>query len=240
MISRSQPKVYISANATTGDEQGMRNQPTFFISTNSGGAAASRNMSGQVSMGPAFIHHHPPKSRVLGGNSATSPRVVVTQPNIKYTFKIIVSPNKPPAVSSGVVSPTFELTDLLNHPNHYVDTENIQHLTDPNLAHVDRISEGRKLSMGSDDAAYTQALLVHQKARMERLQRELEMQKKKLDKLKSKVNEMENNLTRRLLKRSNSISQIPSLEEMQQLRSCNRQLQIDIDCLTKEIDLFQA
>lgn len=30
------------------------------------------------------------------------------------------------------------------------------------------------------------------------------------------------------------------LEEMQQLRSCNRQLQIDIDCLTKEIDLFQA
>jgi TAK1-binding protein 2 len=27
---------------------------------------------------------------------------------------------------------------------------------------------------------------------------------------------------------------------MQQLRSCNRQLQIDIDCLTEEIDLFQA
>ncbi|XP_029418070.1 TGF-beta-activated kinase 1 and MAP3K7-binding protein 2 isoform X2 [Nannospalax galili] len=240
MISRSQPKVYISANATTGDEQGIRNQPTLFISTNSGASTASRNMSGQVSMGPAFIHHHPPKSRAIGSNSATSPRVVVTQPNTKYTFKITVSPNKPPAVSPGVVSPTFELTNLLNHPDHYVETENIQHLTDPALAHVDRISEARKLSMGSDDAAYTQALLVHQKARMERLQRELEMQKKKLDKLKSEVNEMENNLTRRRLKRSNSISQIPSLEEMQQLRSCNRQLQIDIDCLTKEIDLFQA
>lgn len=156
MISRSQPKVYISANATAGDEQGMRNQPTLFISTNSGPSAASRNMSGQVSMGPAFIHHHPPKSRVLGGNSATSPRVVVTQPNTKYTFKITVSPNKPPAVSPGVVSPTFELTNLLNHPDHYVETENIQHLTDPALAHVDRISEARKLSMGSDDAAYTQ------------------------------------------------------------------------------------
>ncbi|XP_042529568.1 TGF-beta-activated kinase 1 and MAP3K7-binding protein 2 [Dipodomys spectabilis] len=240
MISRSQPKVYISANATTGDEQGLRNQPTLFISTNSGASAASRNMSGQVSMGPAFIHHHPPKSRAIGSNSATSPRVVVTQPNTKYTFKITVSPNKPPAVSPGVVSPTFELTNLLNHPDHYVETETIQHLTDPSLAHVDRISEARKLSMGSDDAAYTQALLLHQKARMERLQRELEIQKKKLDKLKSEVNEMENNLTRRRLKRSNSISQIPSLEEMQQLRSCNRQLQIDIDCLTKEIDLFQA
>ncbi|MEE6515694.1 hypothetical protein FKM82_024665 [Ascaphus truei] len=75
---------------------------------------------------------------------------------------------------------------------------------------------------------------------MERLHRELEVQKKKLDKLKTEVNEMENNLTRRRLNRSNSVSQIPSLEEMQQLRSCNRQLQIDIDCLTKEIDLFQA
>lgn len=240
VMSRSQPKVYISANATTGDEQVIRNQPTLFISTNSGASAASRNMSGQVSMGPAFIHHHPPKSRAMGTNSATSPRVVVTQPNTKYTFKITVSPNKPPAVSPGVVSPTFELTNLLSHPDHYVEAETVQHLADPTLAHVDRISEARKLSMGSDDAAYTQALLVHQKARMERLQRELEIQKKKLDKLKSEVNEMENNLTRRRLKRSNSISQIPSLEEMQQLRSCNRQLQIDIDCLTKEIDLFQA
>ncbi|XP_028910258.1 TGF-beta-activated kinase 1 and MAP3K7-binding protein 2 isoform X1 [Ornithorhynchus anatinus] len=239
MISRSQPKVYISANATAGDEQVVRNQPTLFISTNPGASAATRNMSGQVSMGPAFIHHHPPKSRT-GGNPATSPRVVVTQPNTKYTFKITVSPNKPPAVSPGVVSPTFEPTNLLNLPDHYVESEGIQHLTDPVLAHVDRISEARKLSMGSDDAAYTQALLVHQKARMERLQRELEIQKKKLDKLKSEVNEMENNLTRRRLKRSNSISQIPSLEEMQQLRSSNRQLQIDIDCLTKEIDLFQA
>uniref|UniRef100_A0A2D4J7S1 TGF-beta-activated kinase 1 and MAP3K7-binding protein 2 n=3 Tax=Micrurus TaxID=8634 RepID=A0A2D4J7S1_MICLE len=241
IITRSQPKVYISANASSGDEQLVRNQPTLFISTNPGVTATSRNMSGQVSMGPAFIHHHPPKSRTIGNNaSTTSPRVVVTQPNTKYTFKITVSPNKPPAVSPGVVSPTFEPTNLLNLPEHFAETESIQHLNDPVLAHVDRINEARKLSMGSDDAAYTQALLVHQKARMERLQRELEIQKKKLDKLKSEVNEMENNLTRRRLKRSNSASQIPSLEEMQQLRSCNRQLQIDIDCLTKEIDLFQA
>uniref|UniRef100_A0A8D0EC99 TGF-beta-activated kinase 1 and MAP3K7-binding protein 2 n=1 Tax=Salvator merianae TaxID=96440 RepID=A0A8D0EC99_SALMN len=241
IITRSQPKVYISANTSTGDEQLVRNQPTLFISTNPGVSATSRNMSGQVSMGPAFIHHHPPRCRAVGNNAtATSPRVVVTQPNTKYTFKITVSPNKPPAVSPGVVSPTFEPTNLLNLPDHFAETEGIQHLTDPVLAHADRISEARKLSMGSDDAAYTQALLVHQKARMERLQRELEIQKKKLDKLKTEVNEMENNLTRRRLKRSNSASQIPSLEEMQQLRSCNRQLQIDIDCLTKEIDLFQA
>lgn len=40
--------------------------------------------------------------------------------------------------------------------------------------------------------------------------------------------------------RSFSHGIIFQLEEMQHLRSCNRQLQIDIDCLTKEIDLFQA
>ncbi|XP_069091283.1 TGF-beta-activated kinase 1 and MAP3K7-binding protein 2 isoform X3 [Pleurodeles waltl] len=241
LITRNQPKVYISANSQVGDDQVLRNQPTLFISTNPGAVASARNMSGQVSMGPAFIHHHPRKSRAVGSNTAaTSPRVVVTQPNTKYTFKITVSPNKPPAVSPGVVSPTFEPTNILNLPDHFGDPEVIPHFTDPMLAHMDRLNDARKLSMGSDDAAYTQALLVHQKARMERLQRELEIQKMKLDKLKSEVNEMENNLTRRRLKRSNSASQIPSLEEMQNLRSCNRQLQIDIDCLTKEIDLFQA
>lgn len=149
MIGRNQPKVYISA--PSGDDQ-VRNQPTLFISTNPGAASAARNVSGQVSMGPAFIHHHPPKSRALGNNSsATSPRVVVTQPNTKYTFKITVSPNKPPAVSPGVVSPTFEPTNLLP----FAESEGIHHLTDPVVGH-DRISDARKLSVGSDDAAYTQ------------------------------------------------------------------------------------
>lgn len=194
-------------------------------------------MGGQVSMGPAYIHHHPPKSRGSmggGGGTATSPRVVVTQPNTKYTFKITVSPNKPPAVSPGVVSPTFEPTNLLSLPSdhHFAEPE-----PDPLR---ERPSEPRRPSMGSDDAAYTQALLVHQKARMERLWHELELKKKKLEKLKEEVNEMENNLTRRRLERSNSVSQIPSIEEMQQLRCKNRILQIDIDCLTKEIDLLQT
>nr|XP_020443712.1 TGF-beta-activated kinase 1 and MAP3K7-binding protein 2-like [Monopterus albus] len=75
---------------------------------------------------------------------------------------------------------------------------------------------------------------------MERLRHELELKKKKLEKLKEEVNEMENDLTRRWLERSNSASQIPSIEEMKQLRCKNRVLQIDIDCLTKEIDLLQT
>ncbi|XP_054900511.1 TGF-beta-activated kinase 1 and MAP3K7-binding protein 2 isoform X2 [Poeciliopsis prolifica] len=239
--SRSQPKFYISAS----DDSGSRNPPTVYISANPQiqGPSVARTMGGQVSMGPAYIHHHPPKSRpsVGGGGTASSPRVVVTQPNTKYTFKITVSPNKPPAVSPGVVSPTFEPTNLLSLPSdhHFVEPEPL-HLSDPLSPHRDRPSEPRRLSMGSDDAAYTQALLVHQKARMERLWHELEMKKKKLEKLKEEVNEMENDLTRRRLERSNSASQIPSIDEMKNLRCKNRTLQIDIDCLSKEIDLLQT
>ncbi|XP_070782023.1 TGF-beta-activated kinase 1 and MAP3K7-binding protein 2 isoform X2 [Enoplosus armatus] len=242
--SRSQPKFYISANASS-DDSGGRNPPTVYISANPPlqGPSGARNMGGQVSMGPAYIHHHPPKSRasVGGGGTASSPRVVVTQPNTKYTFKITVSPNKPPAVSPGVVSPTFEPNNLLSLPSdhHFVEPDPL-HLSDPLSPHRERPSEPRRLSMGSDDAAYTQALLVHQKARMERLWHELELKKKKLEKLKEEVNEMENDLTRRRMERSNSASQIPSIEEMKQLRCKNRLLQIDIDCLTKEIDLLQT
>ncbi|KPP79792.1 TGF-beta-activated kinase 1 and MAP3K7-binding protein 2-like [Scleropages formosus] len=240
--SRSQPKFYISANAT-GDDASGRN-PTLYISANPPlqGPSSGRSVPGQVSMCPAFIHHHPPKSRpsVSGGTTATSPRVVVTQPNTKYTFKITVSPNKPPAVSPGVVSPTFEPTNILSLPSDHFAEPDPHHLSDPLSAHRERPSEQRRLSMGSDDAAYTQALLVHQKARMERLWHELELKKKKLEKLKEEVNVMENDLTQRRLQRSNSASQIPSIEEMQNLRYKNRILQIDIDCLTKEIDLLQT
>ncbi|XP_047674004.1 TGF-beta-activated kinase 1 and MAP3K7-binding protein 2 isoform X2 [Tachysurus fulvidraco] len=242
---RSQPKFYISANAAS-DEGGARNPPTVYISANPAlpGVTGGRSLGGQVSMGPAYIHHHPPKSRssVGAGGVATSPRVVVTQPNTKYTFKITVSQNKPPAVSPGVVSPTFEPTNMLSVPadQHYPEPEAIS-LPEPLSPNRDlRATESRRPSMGSDDAAYTQALLVHQKARMERLCHELKLKKKNLDKLKEEVNEMENDLTRRRLQRSNSVSQIPSLDEMQQLRCKNRLLQIDIDCLTKEIDLLQT
>lgn len=58
------------------------------------------------------------------------------------------------------------------------------------------------------------ALLVHQQARMERLWHELEQKKKKLEELKEEVNDMENDLTRRRLERSNSASQIPSVRPL--------------------------
>ncbi|XP_056893816.1 TGF-beta-activated kinase 1 and MAP3K7-binding protein 3 isoform X2 [Takifugu flavidus] len=98
----------------------------------------------------------------------------------------------------------------------------------------------RRSSSGSDDYAYTQALLLHQRARMERLMKELLMEKQKLDNLKADVNNMEYDALQRRFRRVNSTSLIPTPEEMTRLRSVNRRLQIDIDCTLKETDLLQS
>ncbi|XP_067368665.1 TGF-beta-activated kinase 1 and MAP3K7-binding protein 3 isoform X2 [Channa argus] len=98
----------------------------------------------------------------------------------------------------------------------------------------------RRSSSGSDDYAYTQALLLHQRARMERLMKELRQEKQKLEQLKAEVNNMEYDALQRRFRRVNSTSFVPRPEEMTRLRSLNRKLQIDIDCTLKEIDLLPS
>lgn len=75
--------------------------------------------------------------------------------------------------------------------------------------------------------------------RRKRLQEELDQRSATLQDLKKEVNEMETKLEQRRLQRASS-AQTPSLEEMKRLREKNLQLQIDIDCMTKEIDLRAA
>ncbi|XP_044859644.1 TGF-beta-activated kinase 1 and MAP3K7-binding protein 3 isoform X3 [Mauremys mutica] len=98
----------------------------------------------------------------------------------------------------------------------------------------------RSSSSGSDDYAYTQALLLHQRARMERLAKELKLEKEELERLKTEVNSMEHNLMQRRLRRVSCTTSIPTPEEMTRLRSLNRQLQINVDCTLKEVDLLQS
>ncbi|KAM6140851.1 TGF-beta-activated kinase 1 and MAP3K7-binding protein 3 isoform 4-T4 [Pterocles gutturalis] len=98
----------------------------------------------------------------------------------------------------------------------------------------------RSSSSGSDDYAYTQALLLHQRARMERLAKELKLEKDELERLKAEVNGMEHDLMQRRLRRVSCTTAIPTPEEMTRLRSLNRQLQINVDCTLKEVDLLQS
>ncbi|XP_075286247.1 TGF-beta-activated kinase 1 and MAP3K7-binding protein 3 isoform X3 [Opisthocomus hoazin] len=98
----------------------------------------------------------------------------------------------------------------------------------------------RSSSSGSDDYAYTQALLLHQRARMERLAKELKLEKEELERLKAEVNGMEHDLMQRRLRRVSCTTAIPTPDEMTRLRSLNRQLQINVDCTLKEVDLLQS
>ncbi|XP_028935669.1 TGF-beta-activated kinase 1 and MAP3K7-binding protein 3 [Ornithorhynchus anatinus] len=98
----------------------------------------------------------------------------------------------------------------------------------------------RTCSSGSDDYAYTQALLLHQRARMERLAKQLKLEKEELERLKAEVNGMEHHLMQRRLRRVSCTTAIPTPEEMTRLRSVNRQLQINVDCTLKEVDLLQS
>ncbi|XP_040387110.1 TGF-beta-activated kinase 1 and MAP3K7-binding protein 3 isoform X4 [Cygnus olor] len=86
----------------------------------------------------------------------------------------------------------------------------------------------------------SRALLLHQRARMERLAKELKLEKEELERLKAEVNGMEHDLMQRRLRRVSCTTAIPTPEEMTKLRSLNRQLQINVDCTLKEVDLLQS
>lgn len=154
-------------------------------------------------------------------------------------IKIKVSPGQR---SSG--SPTVETESLLN-----IVDQGERHGAPPPILPISALPGSvcsqinhmpRRSSSGSDDYAYTQALLLHQRARMERLLKELMQERQKLDQLTAEVNEMEFDALQRRFRRVNSTSLIPRPEDMTRIRSQNRQLQIDIDCSLKEIDLLQS
>ncbi|KAL1023120.1 hypothetical protein UPYG_G00036630 [Umbra pygmaea] len=187
-----------------------------------------------------YMHPSPARPR-----PASSPQMA-SQPG--YTFKIKVSPGqaqqqRPPSGSPPVSSAPESLLNIVDQGE--------QHALAPapilpisalpgNITSNITNRMPRRSSSGSDDYAYTQALLLHQRARMERLLKELNMESKKLEQLVADVNDKEYDALQRRFRRVNSTSLIPRPDEMTRLRSLNRQLQIDIDCTLKETDLLQS
>ncbi|XP_054753018.2 TGF-beta-activated kinase 1 and MAP3K7-binding protein 2-like isoform X1 [Lytechinus pictus] len=90
--------------------------------------------------------------------------------------------------------------------------------------------------MGSqEEIRYNQALIMHQSARKERLRKDLDEEQTKLERMRAEIRSMEQDLN---TKRSHR-SHFPSNEELSNLREEKRQLQIDIECMNKEIDMFK-
>ncbi|KAM7409830.1 hypothetical protein PAMA_001368 [Pampus argenteus] len=222
-------------------------QGALYMATSPSPSSPSRGitMSGTPAFHPGMYLQHQGPARP---RPASSP-----QPGQSaYTFKIKVSPGgqaqRPP--SSPPVAEAESLLNIVDQGEHNAAPPPILPISAlPGSVASQFQQMPRRSSSGSDDYAYTQvfcvvcfspALLLHQRARMERLMKELLLERQKLEQLKGDVNNMEYDALQRRFRRVNSTSLIPRPEEMTRLRSLNRQLQIDIDCTLKETDLLQS
>ncbi|XP_037554006.1 TGF-beta-activated kinase 1 and MAP3K7-binding protein 3 [Nematolebias whitei] len=208
-------------------------QGQLYMATSPSPSSPSRGVTISGSPGPGAFHpgmYRPrPASSPQPGQSA-------------YTFKIKVSPGgqaqRPP--SSPPVAEAESLLNMVDQGEHNATAPILPISVLPGNIASQFQQLPRRSSSGSDDYAYTQALLLHQRARMERLMKELMLEKQKLEQLKADVNNMEYEALQRRFRRVNATNLIPKPEEMTVLRSLNRQLQIDIDCTLKETDLLQS
>ncbi|KAM4797280.1 TGF-beta-activated kinase 1 and MAP3K7-binding protein 3 isoform 2-T2 [Rhinophrynus dorsalis] len=210
------------------------------------------NQSSQRSPHPAYARSGSPSRAV---SNQPKPPYSVNPLYITYTQppptsgsptpsqRVLMSPSNPTVLKITVGrAPTENLLNIVDQEQHPGTPEPIQPIS---LMPISGGEKGihkyhRSSSSGSDDYAYTQALLLHQRARMERLAKELKNEKDTLEMLKAEVNGMEHDLMQRRLRRVSCTTSIPTPEEMTRLRSLNRQLQINVDCTLKEMDVLQS
>ncbi|KAM9320786.1 TGF-beta-activated kinase 1 and MAP3K7-binding protein 3 isoform 2-T2 [Gastrophryne carolinensis] len=230
--SQQRPGNALNRSPSPISNQPSQRSPHSAYVSNARPGSPSRSIPGQpktqYGVNPLYITYTQPPA--TSGSSAPSPRVLMS-PSNPTVFKITVAR-----------APTENLLNIVDQEQHPGAPEPIQPIS---LMPVSGVEKGipkyhRSSSSGSDDYAYTQALLLHQRARMERLAKELTLEKEVLESLKAEVNGMEHDLMQRRLRRVSCTTAIPTPEEMTRLRSLNRQLQINIDCTLKEVDLLQS
>eukprot|EP00057_Strongylocentrotus_purpuratus_P013687 XP_011668161.1 PREDICTED: TGF-beta-activated kinase 1 and MAP3K7-binding protein 2 [Strongylocentrotus purpuratus] len=105
----------------------------------------------------------------------------------------------------------------------------------PPAAQGPESAEYRKRMGSQEELRYNQALIMHQNARKERLRKDLTEEQVKLERMRGEIRSMEHDLN---TKRSHR-SPFPSNEQLSKTREEKRQLQIDIECMNKEIDTFK-
>ncbi|XP_074850607.1 TGF-beta-activated kinase 1 and MAP3K7-binding protein 3 isoform X2 [Carettochelys insculpta] len=192
------------------------------------------------SMNKIEITVEPPQRPGTAMNRSPSP--INNQPSQRNQHPLYAATTPPSGSPSRGRAPTENLLNLVDQEERTAAPEPIQPISVmPGSGGEKGIRKyQRSCSSGSDDYAYTQALLLHQRARMERLAKELKIENEELEQLKTEVNNMEHNLMQRRLRRVSCTTSIPTPEEMTRLRSLNRQLQINVDCTLKEVDLLQS
>ncbi|CAH2223158.1 TGF-beta-activated kinase 1 and MAP3K7-binding 3 isoform X1 [Pelobates cultripes] len=230
--SPQRPGTAMNRSPSPINNQSAQRSPHPAYAPNTRSSSPSGGMSGQpkspYGVNPLYITYSQPPA--TSGSPSPSPHVLMS-PSNPTVFKIKVGR-----------APTENLLNIVDQEQHPGAPEPIQPISLITTAGVEKgvHKYHRSSSSGSDDYAYTQALLLHQRARMERLAKELKMEKEELETLKAEVNGMEYDLMQRRLRRVSCTTAIPTPEEMTRLRGLNRQLQINVDCTLKEVDLLQS
>uniref|UniRef100_A0A3Q3JZW8 TGF-beta activated kinase 1 (MAP3K7) binding protein 3 n=1 Tax=Monopterus albus TaxID=43700 RepID=A0A3Q3JZW8_MONAL len=185
-------------------------QGALYIATSPSPSSPSRGITMSAPPGPTTFHpgmylQHQGPARP---RPASSPQLAQSA----YTLKIKVSPGgqaQRPS-SSPPVAETESLLNIVDQGEHSAAPAPILPISAlPGNVPSQFEQIPRRSSSGSDDYAYTQALLLHQRARMERLMKELLLEKQKLDHLKADVNSMEYDALQRRFRRVNLTNLLP-------------------------------
>ncbi|XP_078699119.1 uncharacterized protein LOC144926344 isoform X1 [Branchiostoma floridae x Branchiostoma belcheri] len=152
-------------------------------------------------------------------NSTPTPTKTPSQPNL-------LTPEHPEELRSETGTPPPPILPVISPASSH-----------SSLSSAESRDRGQRPSTSNDNYAYEQALLLHQRARMEKLKKDWNGEKQRLAQVRAEVDEMERDLQDR--RKRNATSKCPTVEEIVRKREHNRQLQIEIDCMTKETDLLQ-
>ncbi|XP_034035780.1 TGF-beta-activated kinase 1 and MAP3K7-binding protein 3 isoform X2 [Thalassophryne amazonica] len=182
-------------------------QGSIYMATSPSPSSPSRGTS---MTGPGAGSFHPGMYLQHQGPARPRPASSPQPGQSPYTFKIKVSPGGQAQKPSSSPPVGESLLNLVDHGERNATPAPIlpiSALPGTVASHFEQLP--RRSSSGSDDYAYTQALLLHQQARMERLMKELLLEKQKLEQLKADVNNMEYDALQRRFRRVNSTSLIP-------------------------------
>lgn len=179
----------------------------------------------QHGMFPSYQPYSPKSSRRSSAPSnPVDPRAHSASPNITRRSQSAIANRVPPTpmISSPIVTP------VSLHPIKVPDLP-------PSMPYPSAMIPTASEKSSNDDEEYTKVLLQHQRDRMERLGKELNTKKDLLYLLTDNVKELDE---RKSLRQRNDTmpSNMPTLRDINRLRKENLQMEINCNCMIKEID----
>ncbi|XP_071506216.1 uncharacterized protein [Diadema antillarum] len=181
---------------------------------------------------PNVVSSHPVAPHQLNNPSPDVRRRTPTHPTDSVRWADPASQRHPDMYSATPAGPGSS-AQMLGHTSYATTSPPPHQRTAPQAMES---PEGRKRMGSQDEAAYNQALIMHQRARKDRLGRDLSQEQRKLELLRGEIGTMEQDLNN---KRTQNKATLISHDQLNKLREEKRQLQIDIECMNNEIEQFK-